>query len=125
MIDVPYSPLVKSLHAPKVKIADNIKKFGNITFTETLLYQTGATSPLHIDNGALDEWKKWTATGILFCNDTYDGGELYFSKLSLTIKPPTGTFILFPAGPDSQIYEHGVHTVRGGIRITTVFRYII
>jgi hypothetical protein len=48
---------------------------------------------------------------ILYMNDDYTGGELFFPKLDLQIRPEPGTLMIFPG---TEEYEHGVHPVGPG-----------
>lgn len=48
---------------------------------------------------------------ILYINDDYTGGELFFSNLDLQIRPEPGTLMIFPG---TEEYEHGVHPVGPG-----------
>lgn len=48
---------------------------------------------------------------VLYINDDYTGGELFFSKLDLQIRPEPGTLMIFPG---TEEYEHGVRTVGPG-----------
>lgn len=122
---VDYSPNVTTIVCPKLPSVNNtIKQFGNISFTEILTYNKNALSPTHVDNGPIDIWKVWKKTGILFCTDDYVGGNFYFSKLNIILKPAKNTLIIFPAGKDTDIYEHGVTEIISGSRITMIFRFI-
>jgi hypothetical protein len=48
---------------------------------------------------------------IIYLNDDYDGGELYFTQHNLKVKPKAGTLVTFP-GTDE--YLHGVANVLPG-----------
>ena len=52
---------------------------------------------------------------IVYLNDNYTGGELYFPAYDLCFKPKAGTLVFFPS---STCYIHGVKPVTGGIRYT-------
>jgi len=52
-----------------------------------------------------------------YINDDYDGGELYFDKLGVTIKPQAGDLYLFPS---SYIYSHSAMPVTKGIKYSVV-----
>jgi Rps23 Pro-64 3,4-dihydroxylase Tpa1-like proline 4-hydroxylase len=54
---------------------------------------------------------------LLYLNDDYEGGELEFTKLQLTIKPKKGMLITFPSYDD---FEHKVHPVTKGVRYNIV-----
>lgn len=47
---------------------------------------------------------------LLYLNDDYEGGELYFPQLDFSIKPPAGSLLTFPA---IERWTHGVTPVRG------------
>lgn len=121
--EVPNSTNTWSCPSRFFKVRDKVSQFGNITFQELLLYRTGGKSNLHIDGKSYAGGLDWKYTGILFCNENYSGGELWFSKLGIKLKCPKNTFIVFPAGVDSHLYEHGVTEVTGGERMTAIFRF--
>jgi hypothetical protein len=54
---------------------------------------------------------------VYFLNDDFEGGELVFPELDLTVKPEAGTMICFPA---THQYLHGVNPVISGHRYTMV-----
>jgi hypothetical protein len=54
--------------------------------------------------------------GILYLNDDYDGGELYFTALDVVVKPRRGMFVGFTGG---FRHEHAVTRVdSGAMRLT-------
>ena len=54
--------------------------------------------------------------GILYLNDDYEGGELYFTSLDVAIKPRPGMFVGFTGGFH---HEHAVTRVESGaVRMT-------
>ena len=50
-------------------------------------------------------------SGIVYVNDDYEGGELYFTALDIAIKPKRGMFVGMTAGFH---HEHGVLRVETG-----------
>jgi hypothetical protein len=50
-------------------------------------------------------WSGHVST-LIYLNDNYEGGEIYFPGHDLEIKPKAGMFITFPGNPN---YVHGVH----------------
>ena len=58
-----------------------------------------------------------------YINDDYEGGELYFDKLDLKIKPKAGDLYLFPS---SYIYSHSAMPVTSGVKysIVTMLDYL-
>lgn len=58
-----------------------------------------------------------------YINDDYEGGELYFDKINLKIKPKAGDLYLFPS---SYIYSHAAMPVTQGTKysIVTMLDYL-
>lgn len=55
---------------------------------------------------------------IIYLNDDYVDGELFFPKLGIELKPKAGTLVFFPGNEE---YEHGVkHVGEGQIRYVLV-----
>ena len=52
---------------------------------------------------------------IVYINDGYEGGELYFPRLDLVVKPTLGLLVAFSGG---WHHEHGVIKVRSKDRLT-------
>jgi len=52
---------------------------------------------------------------LLYINDDYDGGEIYFPELDISIKPESGDLICFPDNPG---FTHGVKEISGFVRYT-------
>jgi predicted 2-oxoglutarate/Fe(II)-dependent dioxygenase YbiX len=52
---------------------------------------------------------------IVYLNDDYDGGELYFPRLDMVVKPRSGMLVAFTGG---WHHEHAVLSVRSGLRLT-------
>lgn len=55
--------------------------------------------------------------GVLYLNDDYDGGELYFPEHDISIRPTPFSFISFPGGIENI---HGVSEITRGTRYTMV-----
>lgn len=54
-------------------------------------------------------------SSVLYLNDDYEGGELFFPEFDLTIKPKFGDLITFPT---NSMYIHAVKEVKYGTRYT-------
>jgi hypothetical protein len=82
-------------------------------------WDSGMFMPPHADNAHPDNSEHRTAhrdlSGVLYLNDDYAGGELYFTALDIAIKPKRGMFVAFAAGFH---HEHAVLRVSGGTRLT-------
>lgn len=53
---------------------------------------------------------------LVYLNNDYDGGEIYFPAYKISFKPEPGDLLTFPDNPN---FVHGVKEVRDGIRYTT------
>jgi hypothetical protein len=62
----------------------------------------------HVDNHS-DPMIEYAV--IMYINDDYNGGELFFGRLGLEIVPPAKSMIIFPSGED---YLHGVKPPAAG-----------
>jgi hypothetical protein len=64
-----------------------------------------------------DYLNRWSGhlSSVIYLNDDYTGGELYFPDHDLTIKPEAGDYITWPG---SGWYVHGVNQVNDGVRFT-------
>jgi predicted 2-oxoglutarate/Fe(II)-dependent dioxygenase YbiX len=87
--------------------------FGNIM-------KTGSEVNSHNDDGDIYPNKPEIEkhySGLLFFNDDYEGGELYFENLGVELKPEPGDLILF-RGDERRL--HGVKQVTSGYRANLI-----
>lgn len=78
-------------------------------FAKLLKYSSGSMMPAHSDNG----YTSRILSLIIYLNDDYEGGELFFKNFDLTIKPKSGSVLCFPS---SFIYLHEVKKITSGSR---------
>jgi hypothetical protein len=79
----------------------------------------------HADNCRQNEQGDWVAnhtpnrdvSAICYLNDEFDGGEIFFERTQLTVKPRRGLLLAFPSDAD---HVHEVLPVRSGVRYTVV-----
>ena len=80
----------------------------------------GEYQDLHADGETAGGWPGYNYIvdygSILYINDDYEGGELFFPAYGMCIKPKSGTLVFFPS---SDMYAHGVTEVISGIRYTS------
>ena len=80
----------------------------------------GFASP-HSDNSDFDgnptSFQINKYVGILYLNENYEGGNLYFPDHNIDFKPPAYSFITFPGGIENV---HGVSEITKGTRYTMV-----
>lgn len=64
-----------------------------------------------------------TLSSVGYLNDDYEGGELFFDKFNLKIKPKAGDLYLFPS---SFIYSHAAMPIQSGTKysIVTMLDYL-
>jgi hypothetical protein len=58
-----------------------------------------------------------TVSSVMYLNDEYDGGELWFPYLDLTFKPEAGDVVLFPS---TYIFAHAAKPVTRGTKYSAV-----
>ncbi len=58
-----------------------------------------------------------TISIVAYVNEDYEGGELYFPRFDLTIKPKTGDVVIFPS---TYIYEHASNDMISGTKYSIV-----
>jgi predicted 2-oxoglutarate/Fe(II)-dependent dioxygenase YbiX len=86
---------------------------------QLVVWSEGLHMPAHADNANPDgsphgmAWRNFSS--IVYLNDDYDGGELYFMALDAFIRPKSGMLIAFTGGFH---HEHAVLKVTRGKRLT-------
>jgi len=85
-----------------------------LTDPNAVRWPKGQGMMAHSDYGAHNEFphREWAA--IVYLNDDYEGGEVFFPQLEKVIKPKAGQCMVFPGGK----LMHGVHPVTAGTRYT-------
>jgi len=58
-----------------------------------------------------------TVSLVAYPNDDYEGGELYFPKIDLLIKPEAGDLVIFPS---TYLFSHRAMPVKSGIKYSIV-----
>lgn len=58
-----------------------------------------------------------TVSIVAYLNDDYEGGELYFPRFNLSIKPEKGDVVIFPS---TYIYEHKSMPMKNGTKYSVV-----
>jgi len=70
---------------------------------------------IHADDGPA---YKCTVSAVIYLNDDYEGGEIYFPRLEkLTIKPEYGDIAIFPS---NYMYEHASLPMKSGTKYCVV-----
>jgi hypothetical protein len=76
-------------------------------------WPTQSLQPPHIDGCAGLEYRSHGA--VVYLNDDFGGGQLYYPKLDIEIAPRAGTLVVHPG---TDLYQHGVRMVYGATRYT-------
>ena len=80
----------------------------------------GEYQDLHADGETSSGWPGYNYIvdygSIIYLNEEYEGGELFFPKYDLCIKPNPGTLVFFPS---TNMYAHGVTEITDGARYTS------
>ena len=104
-----YSLIDKSFKLYKDNIEKNIGTFDEFGIGK---YYTGSGMGKHVDVDPSRQNFKETVSGILYLNDDYLGGEIFFEDHHLLIKPEAGSMIIFPSTTpffhESKPIEKGV-----------------
>jgi len=77
----------------------------------------GTSGNPHIDAIELEPFIEYSS--VIYLNDEYDGGEIYFPKQNFEFKPEKYSAIFFP-GNDYD-YVHGVKEILSGKRYTALY----
>jgi hypothetical protein len=85
-------------------------------------WKAGQFMPPHADNaypnGQAHELPYRDISGVLYLNDSFEGGTLYLTAQDVLLKPKPGTMISMTGGFH---HEHGVVRVESGFRLTVPF----
>jgi hypothetical protein len=74
----------------------------------------GTHFKIHADHGPT---YVTTVSIVVYLNDNYEGGELWFPRFDLTIKPKAGDIVVFPS---TYIYEHASQDMISGTKYSVV-----
>lgn len=105
-----YSELAKKSHKENSGFAKDIYT----TESYLSLWLPEAYSGVHSDSHAGLEFVMFST--VVYLNDDYEGGEIYFPNQDVEIKPSAGDMVIFPGG--GHEYMHGVKPVISGRRYT-------
>lgn len=85
----------------------NIK--GKEDVMSVLKYEKAGYLPEHSDHGISSR----TLSVVMYLNDDYEGGEISFPQVGVTIKPESGSIIFFPS---NFVFTHAVSEMKNGTR---------
>lgn len=58
-----------------------------------------------------------TTSAVMYVNDDYEGGEIYFPRFDLRLKPEAGDIVVFPS---TYVYEHASEDIVNGTKYSVV-----
>lgn len=108
--------IYKSLRKPIQEVSshygvENKISIGHLSPLSIGKYNTGSFMGPHSDTYSDDS--PATISVVLYLNDDYEGGELYFEKQNVKIKPEAGSIIVFPS---REPYVHASLEVLNGTK---------
>ena len=77
-------------------------------------YEPGQHFAVHADSGFS---YNCTVSSVMYLNDDYEGGELWFPFLDLTYTPVAGDIVIFPS---TYIYAHASKPITSGVKYSAV-----
>jgi len=89
----------------------------NMEFMEAInyvRYGVGQHFAVHTDHGFS---YNCTVSSVMYLNDDYEGGELWFPYLDIVLKPEYGDIVLFPS---TFIYAHASKPITRGVKYAAV-----
>lgn len=116
----------KTLIEIRIRIKEHIIKIRNLgvpLYSDTLQlvrWLPGNEQTPHADAEHLDgqehpyPWRDYAS--IVYLNNDYEGGRIYFPDHNLELSPEPGTMVTFPGSTE---YMHGVSKVTSGLRLTS------
>lgn len=105
---LPHGPLAAALLERSNKVFQTAGDFEGTGFVTIQRMYEGSELKAHHDQYS-DKFIEYAA--VLYLNDDYRGGELFFSNFEGTVRPEPGSLMVFPG---TALYEHGVHFVEEG-----------
>lgn len=88
-------------------------------------WHPGERQDLHADGETAGGWPTYNYIvdygSIMYLNDNYEGGEIFFPKYHMKLKPKPGTLIFFPS---NRNYTHGVNEIISGVRYTSAHFWV-
>lgn len=82
-------------------------------------WNVGAKGGMHIDAQDPEPWIEWST--IIYLNDEYEGGAIYFPNQDYIYYPKKYSAVFFPSAGSE--YIHGVTTITKGSRHTALYMH--
>ncbi len=111
-----YDAIKNTFEIYSKNIDSNIGNFGQFSICK---YFPGRAMGTHVDVDPTRENFDETVSGVLYMNDDYRGGELYFKDQEISIKPEAGSMVVFPSIP--PFFHESKTLFNGNKYLCTVF----
>ena len=82
-------------------------------------WKPGTSGGVHADAQDPEPWIEWST--VVYLNDEYTGGKIYFPKQKFEYQPRKFSAVFFPSAGTE--YVHGISEVLTGKRFTMLFMH--
>lgn len=106
--------LLEKVYDCKINVNSGYSEIVNIS-----RYIPGTLLNPHADK-VCESWRD--LSNVMYFNDSYEGGEIYFYQYGIEFKPKAGTLIVFPAGAN---FGHGVRRITSGNRLVASTFWVV
>lgn len=107
------------LNRLKRKIEDKFKFLINEPQASIAIWRPGDYQPPHADkeqpDGSPNPFPFYDLSSLIYINNDYEGGEIFFPQHDIELKPSPGDAVFFPG---DRNYLHGVNKIESGMRFT-------
>jgi len=112
-----YKLILKIRNNFSLKISEfyNVSLEPQIRFPLIFRWFVGNDQTPHYDT---EHYPNYNIGSIVYLNDQYEGGEIYFPQHDIEIRPISGNAFAFPG---DEYYMHGVREITNGFRYTLPF----
>jgi len=124
---LPYNKIVMDILSKYGKLANEVHIKNNPEIKDLYVYKAfgshwtaGSSGGLHIDaNDNAEGWIEWST--VVYLNDDFEGGEIYFPKIDFSYKPKKYSAVFFPG--NDITYLHGISEITSGHRYTALYMH--
>jgi hypothetical protein len=100
------------LNPEETKQIKTFKSFGSV-------WTKGSSANAHADDQSPEEFIEYST--VIYLDDNFTGGELYFPGLNFTYKPEKYDGIFFIS--DGELWSHGISEIESGHRTTLLYMH--
>lgn len=79
----------------------------------------GSSGPVHTDAQDPEPWIEWST--VIYLNDEYTGGKIYFPRQRFEYQPKKYSAVFFPSAGTE--YVHGISEILSGERYTLLYMH--